>query len=101
MRQVIPGFASGGFHAGGLRVVGEKGPELEFTGPSRIASNPQSRQLLDNADLLDELRALRKETAEMRSDMIELSRRTNRNTQKTANTLDRWEIIGQPTTRTA
>ncbi|WP_372400773.1 phage tail length tape measure family protein (plasmid) [Azospirillum sp. HJ39] len=32
----VPGFASGGFHAGGLRVVGERGAELEATGPARI-----------------------------------------------------------------
>ena len=32
----LPGFASGGMHAGGLRIVGENGPELEATGPSRI-----------------------------------------------------------------
>jgi len=29
-------FASGGDHRGGLRVVGENGPEIELTGPSRI-----------------------------------------------------------------
>lgn len=32
----IPGFATGGMHTGGLRIVGENGPELEATGPSRI-----------------------------------------------------------------
>ncbi|WP_377810627.1 hypothetical protein [Azospirillum sp. A29] len=32
----IPGFATGGGHAGGLRIVGEHGPELEATGPARI-----------------------------------------------------------------
>ncbi|MDI3335862.1 hypothetical protein QKW60_05555 [Defluviimonas aestuarii] len=32
----IPGFASGGNHIGGLRIVGENGPEVEATGPSRI-----------------------------------------------------------------
>ena len=32
----IPGFASGGMHKGGLRIVGENGPELEATGPSMI-----------------------------------------------------------------
>jgi hypothetical protein len=101
MRQVVPGFASGGFHAGGLRVVGENGPELEFTGPSRIASNPQSRQLLDNSELVAELRALRGETSRMRADLTELSRRNNRNTKQAADTLDRWEAIGQPAVRTA
>lgn len=32
----IFGFAEGGDHQGGLRLVGENGPELEVTGPSRI-----------------------------------------------------------------
>ena len=32
----IPGFAAGGDHAGGWRMVGEHGPEIEATGPSRI-----------------------------------------------------------------
>ncbi|MCH2393095.1 phage tail tape measure protein [Oceanibaculum sp.] len=33
-----PAFAYGGTHAGGLRLVGERGPELEVTGPARIYS---------------------------------------------------------------
>jgi hypothetical protein len=44
----VRGYASGGFHSGGLRVVGENGPELEFTGPSRIVSNNDTKRLLDN-----------------------------------------------------
>jgi hypothetical protein len=35
----LPAFANGGNHSGGLRMVGEVGPELELTGPSRIISN--------------------------------------------------------------
>ena len=34
----VPQFASGGVHTGGARIVGENGPELEVTGPSRIFS---------------------------------------------------------------
>lgn len=41
-----PGFASGGDHRGGLRIVGENGPELEATGPSRIFTANQTRQML-------------------------------------------------------
>ena len=37
--QNINAFANGGMHSGGLRIVGERGPELEFTGPSRIMNN--------------------------------------------------------------
>ncbi len=43
---LVPGFASGGDHMGGLRIVGEKGPELEATGPARIWSADQTRNLL-------------------------------------------------------
>ena len=42
----IPGFASGGNHKGGLRIVGENGPELEATGPSRIFNAAQTRDIL-------------------------------------------------------
>lgn len=42
----IPGFARGGRHAGGLRVVGEDGPELEYTGPSTIIPTDLTRQIL-------------------------------------------------------
>jgi hypothetical protein len=41
----VPGFANGGNHAGGWRVVGERGPELEHTGPSRVYSNSASSDL--------------------------------------------------------
>lgn len=43
------GFASGGDHMGGLRLVGEEGPELEKTGPSRIHSAEQTRRILSGA----------------------------------------------------
>jgi hypothetical protein len=42
----VPGFANGGNHAGGWRVVGERGPELEATGPARIHSNAASTSLM-------------------------------------------------------
>ena len=45
----IPPFASGGFHRGGLRLVGENGPELEVTSPSRIYSNSDTQQMLVDA----------------------------------------------------
>lgn len=40
------GFAGGGDHGGGWRVVGERGPELEATGPSRIFTADQTRDIL-------------------------------------------------------
>ena len=44
--QAIPAFAAGGMHSGGVRLVGERGPELEVTGPSRIFNAQQTRGML-------------------------------------------------------
>lgn len=57
----IPGFASGGVHEGGWRVVGEYGKELEYTAPSRIYNNAQTNAMLGgaNAELVEEVREMR------------------------------------------
>ena len=57
----VAGFASGGVHDGGWRMVGENGPELEKTGSSKIYSNQQSKSLVDNSELVAEVKALREE----------------------------------------
>lgn len=45
--SAIPGFSSGGVSAGGLAIVGEKGPELvNLSNGSRVHSNNDSRKLL-------------------------------------------------------
>lgn len=43
-------FASGGMHSGGLRIVGENGPELEATGASRIWNAEQTRAMLGGSN---------------------------------------------------
>lgn len=65
----IPAFAAGGMHSGGLRVVGERGWELEATGPARIWNQQQLGQALGggNAELIAEMRALRQEVAQLKS----------------------------------
>ena len=65
----VPAFALGGNHAGGARLVGERGPELEVTGPARIFNAAQTAQLLaggGNAELVAEMRAMRIEMAALR-----------------------------------
>lgn len=42
----IGSFAAGGYHAGGLRVVGEDGPELEWTGPSYIFNASRTAEIM-------------------------------------------------------
>ncbi|WP_374357442.1 hypothetical protein, partial [Chitinimonas sp.] len=82
----IPGFASGGDHAGGIAQVGEHGPELIATGAARVFTAQQTRQILagpaidwrqygrqDNSALVAEVRRLREtnEKLEQRLEAIE------------------------------
>lgn len=73
--QAVPAFASGGYHAGGLRLVGENGPELEVTGPARIFDASTTRQMLTSQKvgasetaLLARIDALVAEVAAMRAE---------------------------------
>jgi Ca2+-binding EF-hand superfamily protein len=83
----IPAFAAGGMHTGGLRMVGELGPEVEATGPARLWSNAETRKMLggDNSAVVAELRSVRQEIRDLRAE----TRATAQNTEKTARTLDR------------
>jgi|AntRauTorckE5430_2_1112549.scaffolds.fasta_scaffold01689_2 TP901 family phage tail tape measure protein len=73
----VPAFATGGTHMGGLRMVGENGPELEVTGPSRIYSAPQTRAMMsggDNARLEMLVEKLTMEVARMRDENTQLAK---------------------------
>jgi len=62
---------------GGLRMVGENGPELEVTGPSRIYSAPQTRAMMsggDNARLELLVEKLTMEVARMRDENTQLAK---------------------------
>lgn len=66
--QPVPttGFANGGYHEGGWRWVGERGPELEFTGPARYYSAEQSARMAGGdagtqiSELKDEIAGVRR-----------------------------------------
>ena len=68
-----PAFAAGGMHSGGLRIVGERGPELEATGPARYWSAADTAAMLGNSQrreelLAAEIRALRAELQGLRAE---------------------------------
>jgi hypothetical protein len=72
----MPAFATGGDHLGGYRIVGERGIELEATGPSRIFNADQTRNIFRNgsadnkepvAELKEQNRLLRELLAEAKA----------------------------------
>ncbi|MFD2112567.1 glycoside hydrolase family protein [Thiorhodococcus fuscus] len=95
--STIPAFASGGYHAGGLRVVGELGPELEYTGPSQITPNSDigSMFVAGNAPVVDELRELRAEVKSLRATQAAQAE-TSRALLKI---IERWNGEGTPPDR--
>ena len=81
-------FAAGGLHAGGIRLVGENGPELEVTGPARYLSASATAAALSgagNAALVEEIRALRAQVQELQANTAA----TAVTSAKAARTLDR------------
>jgi hypothetical protein len=93
----VPAFATGGFHTGGLRMVGEYGPELESTGPARIWNASQTAAMMrggasageGNAALVAELKAMRQELkVAMEQTMVNTGALVRQNT--------RWDIDGVP-----
>lgn len=84
-KRKIPKFASGGYHKGGIRLVGENGPELEITGSSQIINAEETKRLLrENAAKRDQevkgvayykdyLQRLRGQLTEHSNRMYELS----------------------------
>lgn len=88
----VSAFANGGLHSGGLRLVGENGPELEATGPSRIYNANQLGGMMGGSATADEVRALRDE---LKVVMFQIAK----NTGKTSEQLQRWDGDGLPDAR--
>lgn len=97
--QGVPGFASGGYHMGGVRLVGENGPELESTGEARIWTAQQTRNMLSgvasrnsqNGDLVAEIQRLNDkidslERTVQQGDLMN-AQATERNTQQVSGTI--------------
>ncbi len=92
MYNNIRPFANGGIHSGGLRIVGEKGPELESTGPSRIYNSNQLGSLLNNETTAEEIKAMRQE---LKMAMYQIAK----NTGKSYDLINRWDGDGLPPER--
>ncbi len=83
--RYVRGYAKGGYHSGGLRLVGENGPELEVTGPSRIYNAAQTKNLMSGSgEMVAEIRALRAENAQLRQEMAMRLAKIEGNTGRTA-----------------
>jgi len=84
-------FEAGGLHSGGMRIVGERGPELEVTGPARYMSNANLSSML-NSGASEEIRSLREENKVQMRALVSLQSRMTR-------LLERWDGDGLPEER--
>lgn len=94
--KAVPAFAAGGLHLGGLRLVGENGPELEATGPSRIWNQRQLASALggggNSARVEQLLQQLIEEQRVQASRQVDLQLQLNKQMQ-------RWDAMGMPEVR--
>jgi hypothetical protein len=82
--NIIPGYAMGGDFGGGARIVGEGGPELEITGPSRIFDAATTASMLRSGgangdELVQEMRAMRQQLAMLHLEARRTADATNGN----------------------
>lgn len=61
----LPKFEAGGYHSGGLRLVGERGWEIEATGPARYWNQQQLGQAMGGGDLAQAVQALTAQNAQL------------------------------------
>jgi hypothetical protein len=93
-------FALGGYHSGGFRLVGERGPEIEATGPSRVFSANQAKRMMQNPDLVEAVRAMKEEITELRTEQRQLGINNNKYTKRTYDLYRQWDTEGLPAERT-
>lgn len=84
-------FASGGYHSGGVRMVGEFGPEVEVTGPAMYYSASRTRSMLSGggddvdayliAQLIEENRAMRGTLEKVEARLAAIDRSTKRSSE--------------------
>jgi tape measure domain-containing protein len=87
----VPAFAAGGMHSGGMRIVGERGPELELTGPARYMSNASLSSMM-SGETAQEIRDLREENKVQMRAIVSLQSRMTR-------LFERWDTDGLPEER--
>lgn len=88
-----PKFAAGGLHMGGMRLVGESGPELEVTGPARYYSRSDTAAMLGGgSEVAQEIRQLREENRAQSRALVGLQNRMTK-------LFEQWDGSGLPETR--
>ncbi|HMS05345.1 MAG TPA: hypothetical protein PKD73_06080 [Burkholderiaceae bacterium] len=101
----VPGFAAGGLHAGGVRLVGEYGPELEITGPARYWSASQTESMLRGAasggasDSGDSILVIHHDLSRVERSINAMLSRIAEASESTAKMLKRWDAGGMPQAR--
>jgi len=82
--KAVRGYADGGMHPGGLRIVGENGPELETTGAARIYNMDQMREILRGGDMNAKLEEMRKEFILLRRETVAILKNIDASSSRTA-----------------
>jgi len=81
-------------------MVGERGPEIEATGPSRIFSHNQTSGMFRDPDLKDAVRSLKEEVSGLRSEQRQIQMGISKYIKRGYDIERKWDVDGLPATRT-
>jgi hypothetical protein len=81
-------------------MVGERGPELEATGPSRIFSHNQTSGLFKDPDLKEAVNELRREVSGLRDEQRQMGAASAKYAKRNYDINRKWDTNGLPSTRT-
>ena len=84
----LPAFAGGGMHSGGLRMVGERGWEIEATGPARYWNQQQLGSALAGGG-----GAVAEELQQLRAQVARLEAVTSRAADSTVNMAEQFDRV--------
>lgn len=93
----VPAFDAGGYHAGGRARIGEN--DIELVAPSRIYSGEETREMLDNRQLVDEVKRLNAIIEEMREEQRQFGLRSSVDGYKVRKILEKFNDDGLPPER--
>ena len=80
-------------------MVGERGPELEATGPSRVFSSKQTSSMFKDPELVQEIKGLRSEVAGLRSEQRQMQASSSKYVKRNYEINRKWDVDGLPATR--
>lgn len=94
---VVPAFAQGGIHRGGVARIGEN--DIELVAPSRIYNPRETRDMFDQSKVVEAIDGMSKTIEEMQAEQRQLGLSIEGTNKRMSNVFQKWDRNGIPAER--